>query len=122
MVDLYSEIGDVVSRPIGNKVIVGLGVSTNPTTYVEIVSYTIPTNKRFHLAKVKVPCLVAHYIKLTVGDTVYPADINPDETTFIDWFPWDDGISGDGTKQVKIEAKKVLVGAELLYGTIIGEE
>lgn len=121
MVDLYSEIGDVVSRPIGNKVIKGHDGTTD-SDYVEIVSYLIPTNKRFHLAKIKVPCKAAHWIRLTVGDTVYPADINPDETTFIDWFPWDDGILGDGTKKVKIEAKKLLAGTEDLYGTIIGEE
>jgi len=110
-----------VSKPRGLIEEVGTGVVTNDTTYTEIVSYTVTKDKRFHLAKIKVPCLNAHYIKLKIGDTEYPPDIASDEQTFIDWFPWDAGLLGDGVKKVAIEAKTVLT-PEDLYGIIEGEE
>lgn len=111
----------VISKPTGTIIERGEGESTYTTKYVEIVSYQPTKGKRFHLTKIKVPCTNAHYLQLTIGDTTFPPDVCADETTFIDWFPWDDGLLGDGIKEVKIEAKAIL-NTELLYGTIYGEE
>ena len=112
---------DTIVRPKGTIEEVGTGVTTNALAYVEILSYTPTTGKHFHLAKMKVPNLNAHYIRLSIGDTQYPSDISPDENTFIDWFPWDDGLLGDGTKTITVEAMAILAG-ETLYATIEGEE
>lgn len=110
-----------VAKPRGLIEEVGTGVVTNTTTYVELVSYTVTKDKRFHLAKIKVACLNAHLIVLKIGDTEYPPDIASDEQTFIDWFPWDAGLLGDGAKTIVIGAKAVLT-PETLYGIIEGEE
>lgn len=112
---------EVIAEPTGNIEAIGTGVLTNTTDYVEVVAYTITEGKTFHLAKIKVPCEYSHWLRLTVGDTVYPPDIVPDETTFIDWFPWSEGVLGDGTKKISIEALAVATG-ETLYGTIWGQE
>lgn len=112
---------DVIPKPKGDTQAIGTGVATNTSTYVEILSHTITTGKTFHLAKIEVPCKNSHYLQLKIGDTTYPPAIVPDDTTHIDWFPWDDGLLGDGTKKIIIEAKAVATG-ETLYATIWGQE
>lgn len=127
--------GEVIPKPKGDiqEKTEDPGVDTASGDYEEIVSRIIPDGKTFHLAKIKVPCKNSHWVKVTLGDpgapgdpgyplNTYPADIVPDDTTFIDWFPWDSGVVGDGsTKNVIIWAKKVTTG-ENLYGTIWGQE
>lgn len=113
--------GDVIAKPKGETQAIGAGVATGVGAYVEIVAHTITDGKTFHLTKIKVPCKNSHWVRVKIGDTTYPPDIVPDDTTFIDWFPWDDGLVGDGTKKVSIEATAVATG-ETLYGTIWGQE
>jgi len=118
---------NVVPRPIGSITV--KGSATTGADYADVTgcAYTVTKDKIFKLAKITVSCSEDVMVKVVFGDT----DISIEyyvmaKLPFTDWFPaeWNkDKLKGDGSKQIKIQAKYPSGGtAATVFAELSGEE
>lgn len=118
---------DVIPRPKGTITVKG-SVATG-ASYADVgdCKRTVTKDKTFQPTKITVSCSEDAVVKIVFGTT----DISIEYTVmgklpFTDWFPleWNrDNLKGDGSKQIKIQAKYPSGGATAtLYAELSGEE
>jgi len=121
------EARNVVPRPIGSITVKGSVTTTDTYQDVGNCKYTVTKDKIFKLAKITVSCSEDVMVKVVFGDT----DISIEyyvmaKLPFTDWFPEGynrDNLKGDGSKQIKIQAKYPSGGAAAtVYAELSGEE
>jgi len=118
---------NVVPRPVGR--IVAKGSVTTGASYANVgdCAYTVTKDKTFKLAKISVSCSEDVMVKVVFGsDDLSIEYYVMAKLPFTDWFPpgWQCGeLRGDGSKQIKIQAKYPSGGAAATcYAELDGEE
>lgn len=113
---------NVIAHPTGELTEEGAGVATNTTTYTSIVSRTVTDAKKYHLGKVEIPMVYAHWVQIEVDGSVVKTYYAGTEDMFIMFYLYNEvSLSGNGTKKVDVKAKAVDT-VETLYGYMSGEE
>jgi hypothetical protein len=118
---------NVVVRPKGDILVKGSVTTTASYADVGDCARKVTKDKIFQLAKITVSCPEDVMVKVVFGTT----DISVEyyvmaKLPFTDWFPegWNrDKLRGDGTKQIKIQAKYPSGGAAAtVFAELAGEE
>ena len=117
----------VIPRPIGTITVKGSTTTTDKYEAVGDCKHTVTKDKIFNLAKITVSCPKDVMAKVVFGEE----DISIEyyimaELPFTDWFPseWNkDNLRGDGSKELRIEAKYPTGGeADIVFAELSGEE
>ena len=118
---------DVYPKPKGTITVNG-SVATG-TEYADVgdCKHIVTEDKVFKLAKITVSCPEDVMVKVVFGE----ADISIEyhvmaKLPFTDWFPFEwnkSNLKGDGTKEIKIQAKYPAGGsATTVFAELSGEE
>ena len=120
-VQITNEV-NVIAHPTGELTEEGTGIDTNTTTYTAIISKTVTDGKKYHLGKIEVPMVNAHWIHIEVSGSVVKTYYSGKTDTFVMFYLYKEvSLTGDGIKKVEVKAKAVDTG-ETLYGYMTGEE
>lgn len=113
---------NVISHPTGELTEKSAGVATNTSTFVSVVSRTVTDAKKYHLGKIEVPMVNAHWIAIVVDDVGVKSYYAGKADTYVMFYLYNEvSLTGNGTKKVDVKAKAVSTG-ETLYGYMSGEE
>lgn len=119
--------GTVTARPKGDITVKGSVTTTDEYQDVGDCKHTVTKDKTFSLAKITVSCPEDVMVKVVFGDT----DITIEyyvmaKLPFTDWMPMGyrkELLLGDGSKQIKIQAKYPSGGAAAtVFAEFSGEE
>jgi hypothetical protein len=116
---------EVIPRPKGQ--IAKKGNITTAADYTDVTdtAYTVTKDKKFQLTKIVIACKEDSMARIMFGATqIGPEYYVMGKTTLTDWFPTNyrlDELIGDGSKQIRIQAKYVTTAGDL-QAEIVGEE
>lgn len=115
----------VIPKPTGN--IARKGNITTGADYADVTgtAYTVTKGKRFQLTKIVLACKEDSMARIMFDTTqIGPEYYIMGKTTLTDWFPQNyrlDELEGDGTKQIRIQAKYVTTPGDF-QAELVGEE
>jgi hypothetical protein len=116
---------EVIPKPKGD--IAKKGNITTTADYADVTgtAYTVTKDKRFQLTKIVLACKEDSMAKIMFGTTqIGPEYYIMGKTTLTDWFPKNyrlDELIGDGSKQIRIQAKYVAAAGDF-QAELVGEE
>ena len=118
---------DVIAKPSGVKTVKGSVTTTSTYQDVGDCKHVVTKNKVFKLTKISASCSEDVMVKIVFGTE----DISIEyyimaKLPFTDWLPegWNkDRLIGDGSKEIKIQAKYPTGGTSAtVYSELSGEE
>jgi hypothetical protein len=116
---------EVIPKPKGD--IANKGNITTAADYADVTGtlYTVTKDKKFQLAKIVLACKEDSMARIMFGATQIGVEYYVmGKTTLTDWFPHNyrlDELVGDGSKQIRIQAKYVTIAGDF-QAELVGEE
>jgi hypothetical protein len=116
---------EVIPKPKGD--IARKGNITTGADYADVTgtNYKVTKGKHFQLTKIVLACKEDSTARIMFGTTqIGPEYYIMGKTTLTDWFPKNyrlDELEGDGTKEIRIQAKYVTTAGDF-QAELVGEE